>query len=108
MILIIKCHYDTPYCFRNACAIDDPDTQTVIITGGSPTTDYFNSSFVHVYGLEGYQRDLEPMNIGRQNHACTSFMSEEKRVRTKGKQFIDGHFIIGHSVKEPPKVYNSV
>ena len=67
--------------FREACAINDPDTQSVIITGGSPTVDYFNSSLVHVYGLDGWQKDLPPMNRGRQNHACTSFTLAEKRVR---------------------------
>ena len=62
------------FCKSSACAIADPDTQTVTITGGRQA----NSSFygVPVYGLEGWQEDLENLNVNRIDHACTSFVSE--------------------------------
>ena len=45
---------------------------TVIITGGS----YYEET-VSVYGLEGWIKDLPPLNVGRKDHACTSFISSE-------------------------------
>jgi len=60
--------YDT----RDACAIADPDNMTVIITGGS----YYEET-VSVYGLDGWIEDLPPLNVGRKDHACTSFISSE-------------------------------
>ena len=61
---------------REACAIDDPDTETVVITGGNPDTDT-----VSVYGLNGWQRDLAPLRIGRRHHACSSFTTSDNKVR---------------------------
>ena len=56
--------------FRDACAITDPDNITVILTGGSYTPET-----VSVYGLNGWIEDLPPLNVGRKDHACTSFIS---------------------------------
>ena len=62
--------------YSYACAIEDPDTQTVVITGGfdTPTT-------VSVYNVDGHKEDLATLNTGRHSHACTSYMSAGTRVR---------------------------
>jgi len=61
--------YDTYY----ACAI--PDEDTVIITGGR-----YTRNTVSVYSVEGWQEDLPPLNTERSYHACSSYMSGERRV----------------------------
>ena len=61
--------------YRGACAIEDPDTQTVVITDG----DYTRTT-VSVYGLQGWVEDLQPLNVGRRSHACASCMSRGSRV----------------------------
>ena len=62
--------------FSEACSIEDPDTETVVITGGR-----YTSTTVSVYGLQGWVEDLQPLNDGRRSHACTSYMSVGTRVR---------------------------
>ena len=57
------------------CAIPDPDTVTVVITGGRGT-----SNTVAVYGVQGWQNDLPPLNTRRERHACTSYIFGDKRV----------------------------
>ena len=69
--LFCNCVY---YSF--ACAIEDPDTQTVVITGG-----WWTRTTVSVYGLQGWVEDLQPLNIRRYWHACSSYMSAGTRVR---------------------------
>ena len=61
--------------FSYACSIADPDTETVVITGGYPAL-----TTVSVYGLQGWVEDLQPLNTGRRLHACTSYMSAGTRV----------------------------
>ena len=62
--------------YSRACAIEDPDTQTVVITGGDYTL-----TTVSVYGLKGWVEDLEALNTGRRSHACTSYKTAGIRVR---------------------------
>ena len=62
--------------WSRSCAIEDPDTDTVVITGG-----YYTMTTVSVYGLQGWLEDLSSLNIGRREHACTSFVSNGYRVR---------------------------
>ena len=62
--------------YSDSCAIEDPDTNTLINTGG-----VFDNTRVAVFGEEGWRRDLEPLNIGRNDHACSSYTSGESRVR---------------------------
>ena len=62
--------------FRDACAFEDLETITVVITGGK-----FTRITVSVYGLQGWIEDLQPLNIGRFHHACSSYMSGGSRVR---------------------------
>ena len=59
--------------YSSACAI--PNSDTVIITGGTLTP-----YTVSVYNVEGWQEDLPPLNTGRYYHACSSFWSDERRV----------------------------
>ena len=58
-----------------ACSIPDPDTNTVIITGGR-----YTETTVSVYGLQGWLEDLTPLSLERWWHGCTSFTSGESRV----------------------------
>ena len=62
--------------YSRACAIEDPDTQTVVITGGDYTL-----TTVSVYGLKGWVENLEALNYGRYGHACSSYISGGSRVR---------------------------
>ena len=62
--------------YSYACAIPDPDTDTVVVTGG-----LFSMNTVSVYSNQGWQEDLPPLNTGRYEHACAGYMSGEKRVR---------------------------
>ena len=73
-LLII--YYRPNVCYSVACAIEDSDNQTVIITGG-----YYTRTTVSVYGLQGWIEDLQPLNTGRYWHACSSYMSGMTRVR---------------------------
>ena len=38
---------------------------------------------VSVYSEAGWQRDLTPLNQGRFNHACGSYVNEGKKVKKK-------------------------
>lgn len=64
--------------WSRSCAIEDPDTDTVVITGG-----YYTMATVSVYGLQGWLEDLSSLNIGRREHACTSFVSNGYRVKNR-------------------------
>jgi len=63
--------YDT----YEACSIEDPDTETVVITGGR-----YTSTTVSVYGLQGWVEDLQPLHTGRYWHACTSYKTAGTQV----------------------------
>ena len=70
--------------FSAGCAIEDPDTDTVIITGGTNINiDYtIAGSIVSVYNEHGWQRDLPNLKQQRMYHACSSYLSNEgDRVR---------------------------
>ena len=62
--------------FSLACSFEDPDTETVVITGG-----YDTSTTVSVYGRQGWVKDLPHLNTGRLAHACTSYKTAGTRVR---------------------------
>ena len=70
MFVIVSNHY------RGACAIEDPDTQTVVLTGG-----VYTLTTVSVYGLQGWVEDIPSLNTGRYWHACSCYMSGGIRVR---------------------------
>ena len=52
-----------------ACAISDG--QEVVLTGG-----FGNRRDVSVYSLSGFERNLADLNIGRQYHACASYIDK--------------------------------
>ena len=60
----------------SACAIPDPDLQRVIISGG-----WYTRNTVSVYGVKGWIEDLQPLEQGREYHACASFLSAGERVK---------------------------
>ena len=68
--------------FRSSCAIPDPDTNTVIITGGGgfPYNRDENYTLVSRYNKDGWLADLPPLNIGRYQHSCTSYVARGERV----------------------------
>jgi len=76
--------FSLKYEIDAACAIPDPDMDTVVITGGSPyetsgTVDAFSTK-VAVYSPQGWLHDLPPLRTGRYYHACTSFVSGGRRM----------------------------
>ena len=62
--------------FSLACSIEDPDTETVVITGG-----VYTLTTVSVYGRQGWVEDLPSLITGRRLHACTSYKTAGTRVR---------------------------
>ena len=62
---------------RGACAIPDPDTDTVIVTGGR-----FSYVIVSIYNEEGWVRNLKGLNKKRRFHGCTSFVTGGEKVNT--------------------------
>ena len=62
--------------YSHACAIPDPVTDTVVVTGG----DYEGDYGVTMYDQQGWLEDLPPLITGRMGHACTSFMSSGRVV----------------------------
>ena len=69
--------YEFMLIFSRACSIADPDIDTVIITGGQ------SRSKASVYDKSGWVKDLSDLRQGRYLHACTSYLSNAKRVRFK-------------------------
>ena len=57
-----------------ACAISDGSE--VVLTGG-----FGNRRDVTAYNLDGFVEDLPLLNIGRQYHACSSFVQGSNTVR---------------------------
>ena len=51
----------------------------MIITGGEDTL-----TTVSVYTVEGWQKDLPNLNTRRYYHACSSYSTDERRVRLDG------------------------
>ena len=63
------------YRLLDACAIPDPDTDTVVITGGQYS---MNNTFL--YNQKGFLRNLGDLNYVRVGHGCTSYISDNRRV----------------------------
>ena len=63
------------FIYSYACAIPDPVTDTVVVTGG----DIAMTTVVR-YGQQGWLEDLPPLITGRWRHACSSFMSAGRLV----------------------------
>ena len=65
--------------YRDACSIPDPDTDTVLVTGGEWTL-----TTVSRYGKKGWIEDFSSgLRTGRRAHGCTSFLSRNnERVKS--------------------------
>ena len=75
------CQEENHYNFSaGACSLSDPDMNYVIITGGEN-----RESKASVFGEAGYIKDLSDLNQKRWYHACTSYLTNENRVRVKIK-----------------------
>ena len=78
---------------RDACSIPDPDSDTLIVTGGEHTlstvsrcgvvTRHVPRAAVHVsrYGRKYWIQNLAPLNVGRLRHGCGSYVASGQRVR---------------------------
>ena len=73
MRLLLGC-YNIVY-YSGACAIPDPSTDTVVVTGGLDT-----ENTVVRYGQQGWLEDLPDLVTGRTGHACSSFVSSGRVV----------------------------
>ena len=58
--------------YRNACAIADLTSDSVIVTGG-----YNTMHNVSRYDLLGWVEDLPPLLNGRTDHGCGAYMKED-------------------------------
>ena len=67
----------TSYRFlRWACAIPDPESSSVVVTGG-----IFTHKIVSRYGRKGWIEDMKSLNKARFRHGCGSYISNGQRVR---------------------------
>ena len=63
------------YALFGACSIPDPDTDTVVITGGR-----YSEKTSSVYNEYGFIEYLGDLNFKRYEHGCTSYVSDNTRV----------------------------
>ena len=68
--------YNHIFSDRYACAIPDSDNEEVIITGG-----WWTLKTVSVYTKDGHKRDLPDLRTERREHACSSFIYEDTKVK---------------------------
>ena len=61
-----------------SCAIPDYENEEIIITGGYGALEIMTQ--VSAYNEAGWQRDLTPLNQGRHQHACGSYVNGGKKV----------------------------
>ena len=77
--IVVTCNIDwSSSHYREACAIPDPDTDTVVVTGG-----FYTFTTVSRYGKQGWEEDFSSgLNSGRWGHGCASFLSHDnERVK---------------------------
>ena len=67
--------FDIHILLRDACAIPDEKTQSVIITGG-----YQSQRSVKRYNLKGLVEKLPNMMTKRQDHGCAGYQQDDKLV----------------------------
>ena len=67
--------FNLKYRLFSACSIPDPDTDTVVITGGR-----YSEKTTSVYNEYGFIEYLGDLNFKRYEHGCTSYVSENTRV----------------------------
>ena len=64
------------YKINAACSTPDPETNTVVITGGI----YFPNT-ASLYNRDGFVENFGNLNYPRKYHGCTSYVADKKRVR---------------------------
>ena len=75
------------HLYRNACSIQDPLSESVIITGGFHTPET-----VSLYNKTGWVKDFPSLNWGREKHGCGSYLGEQGEtvfLVTGGKDWRD-------------------
>merc|ERR1711915_178243 len=71
------------YPLRGACSIPDPETGTVIITGGNHHSDSSHPNryrITSVYNEDGFIENLGNLKYQRYLHGCTSYVADKKRI----------------------------
>ena len=64
-----------------ACSIPDPDSDTVVITGGNYFYKFSDSYKVtSLYNEDGFIENFGNLNYKRYFHGCTSYIADKKRV----------------------------
>ena len=83
--------YDLKYGMTSACAIQEPETNTVVITGGRGGG---QGDIVVRYGQNGFLADLPSLNDARLQHACGSYYLEDhtKVMLVAGGNGDDGQY----------------
>ena len=66
------------YPIVGACAIPDPDTDSVVITGGNPQPPI--DRLTSVYNKNGFVMLWGNLNYRRKYHGCTSYVVDNERV----------------------------
>ena len=80
--------FNLEYRISEACSIPDPDTDTVVITGGK-----YSEKTTSLYNKTGFIEYLGELNFKRYHHGCTSYVSNGIRVRISGFLKIYAYFI---------------
>lgn len=64
-----KSSFNLTYRTANSCGIPDPDTDSIVITGGE-----YSMTKVIRYDRNGREEVLDDLNTGRRSHGCTQFI----------------------------------
>ena len=84
-------NFTLKYPLNAACSIPDPETDTVIITGGNYDTIPRNR-ITSLYNEDGWVLNLGNLKYPRRFHGCTSYVANKKRVQNYC--FSDNCFIV--------------
>ena len=71
--------FDLVYPLFGACAIPDPETDSVVITGGN-TNSVDEYKITSLYNVDGFVENFGNLNYQRWLHGCTSYVADNKRV----------------------------
>ena len=70
--------FELKYSLYAACSIPDPETDTLIITGGNNNSPY--DRVTSLYNEDGWIEDFGLLNQRRRFHGCASYIADKKRV----------------------------
>ena len=68
------------YPLNGACSIPDPETDTVLITGGNSLPINLQYKITSLYNEDKFVENLGNLNYKRRYHGCTSYVTNKKRV----------------------------